>query len=44
MNTNLPEEDQKQTSNYNYFYNTNLDKFIPVKPLPDKCVSFCSMH
>jgi hypothetical protein len=25
---------------YDYFHHTNLDKLIPIKPLPDERVSF----
>jgi hypothetical protein len=36
----LPDEYRRQTPKNDYFYNANLDKLIPIKPLPDGRVSF----
>ncbi|CAF1126462.1 unnamed protein product [Adineta steineri] len=36
----IPNKYQRQIPNYDYFYDSNLDRLIPIEPLPDGRVSF----
>jgi ADP-dependent phosphofructokinase/glucokinase len=38
----IAEEHRRQMAKYDYFYHTNLDKLISIKPLPDGRVSFAA--
>jgi hypothetical protein len=38
----IPREHRRQIPKNDYFYHTNLDKLIPIKPLPDGRVSFAA--